>query len=70
MANGYEGLDSEEENESEYVHVAENEAGAIHKEEKMISLELYERGIILIFTETEWTQFKQLMWEALKHDKR
>ncbi len=60
----------EEKCDLEWVHVADNTFGTVHKGEDLVILDLYTKGITLQFSNDEWIEFKQLMWEAIKNDKR
>ena len=62
--------EAEEDCDLECGHVADNAVGSVHRSEDLVILDLFVRGILVQFEDEEWIEFKQLMWEAIKNDKR
>ena len=56
------------EDEKEIKHLAENDLGAVHKDDGMIQLEIWSKDIVLFLSPEEWDDFKKLMWEAMSND--
>ena len=64
----YPDSENEGDNEQELTHLADGDFCAVHRDDDMIQLDIWSKGICLIFSGEEWADFKKIMWRAFSND--